>query len=203
MISSQKAVLPPYTEPMIDDAGLMTLSWRRFFESLWNRTGGFSDSIYLGFVSGDITDATVSQLAEGLAETNGNVQRLEATSETLTSELEQTRQELRRELSLLQGLVEAANGQDLQASILNLAKVATTGAYADLSGTPTLSAVATSGAYADLTGKPSLATVATSGSYNDLINKPIGAYTGTPGVITGSVTIIDSGGTPRNVAVTT
>jgi hypothetical protein len=42
------------------------------------------------------------------------------------------------------------------------------GAYADLSGKPTLF----SGAYADLTGKPSLATVATSGSYNDLSNKP-------------------------------
>ena len=37
---------------------------------------------------------------------------------------------------------------------------------------PTLAQVATSGAYADLTGAPSLATVATSGSYNDLNNKP-------------------------------
>lgn len=35
-----------------------------------------------------------------------------------------------------------------------------------------LAAVATSGAYSDLSGKPSLATVATSGSYNDLSNKP-------------------------------
>lgn len=33
-------------------------------------------------------------------------------------------------------------------------------------------AVATSGAYADLSGKPTLATVATSGSYNDLSDKP-------------------------------
>ncbi len=37
---------------------------------------------------------------------------------------------------------------------------------------PSLSAVATSGAYADLTGKPTLATVATSGSYTDLSNQP-------------------------------
>lgn len=35
-----------------------------------------------------------------------------------------------------------------------------------------LATVATSGAYSDLSGKPSLATVATSGSYNDLSNKP-------------------------------
>ncbi len=53
-----------------------------------------------------------------------------------------------------------------------LATVATSGAYADLSGTPTLATVATSGAYADLSGTPTLATVATSGDYDDLINQP-------------------------------
>ena len=35
-----------------------------------------------------------------------------------------------------------------------------------------LSAVATTGAYSDLTGAPSLATVATSGDYDDLTGKP-------------------------------
>lgn len=54
----------------------------------------------------------------------------------------------------------------------SLATVATSGAYSDLSGKPSLATVATTGAYSDLTGKPSLATVATSGSYNDLTNKP-------------------------------
>lgn len=39
---------------------------------------------------------------------------------------------------------------------------------------PQLATVATSGAYADLTGKPALSTVATSGSYADLSNKPSG-----------------------------
>ena len=53
-----------------------------------------------------------------------------------------------------------------------LATVATSGAYADLSGTPTLATVATSGAYADLSGTPTLSTVATSGDYSDLLNKP-------------------------------
>ena len=74
--------------------------------------------------------------------------------------------------------------------ITGLATVATSGAYADLTGKPTLFSGAYadltgkptlfSGAYADLTGTPSLATVATSGSYNDLTNKPTlfsGSYT--------------------------
>lgn len=78
----------------------------------------------------------------------------------------------------------------------DLAEVATSGDYSDLSNTPNLATVATSGSYDDLTdkpvipaaqvnsdwnaasgvaqilNKPSLATVATSGSYNDLSNKP-------------------------------
>lgn len=43
---------------------------------------------------------------------------------------------------------------------LGLAAVATSGAYADLSGTPSLATVATTGAYNDLTGKPTLGTAA-------------------------------------------
>ncbi|RWI96425.1 MAG: hypothetical protein EOR22_06610 [Mesorhizobium sp.] len=42
----------------------------------------------------------------------------------------------------------------------DLATVATTGAYGDLSGKPTLSTVASTGAYSDLTGKPTLGTAA-------------------------------------------
>ena len=53
-----------------------------------------------------------------------------------------------------------------------LAKVATSNNYNDLSNRPALKTVATSGAYNDLSGKPTLAKVATSGSYNDLTNKP-------------------------------
>jgi hypothetical protein len=41
-----------------------------------------------------------------------------------------------------------------------LATVATTGAYSDLSGTPSLATVATTGAYSDLSGKPTLGTAA-------------------------------------------
>lgn len=77
-----------------------------------------------------------------------------------------------------------------------LATVATSGSYNDLSNKPTIPAaqvnsdwdaasgvaqilnkpslatVATTGAYSDLSGTPSLATVATTGDYDDLTNKP-------------------------------
>jgi len=56
--------------------------------------------------------------------------------------------------------------------VTGLATVATSGAYADLSGKPALATVATSGAYSDLTGKPTLAAVATSGAYSDLSGTP-------------------------------
>lgn len=56
--------------------------------------------------------------------------------------------------------------------------------------TSSLATVATSGAYADLSGKPSLATVATSGSYSDLSNKPT--------IPTTSSTITSGGTAPVN-----
>lgn len=86
------------------------------------------------------------------------------------------------------------NGTDL--SWGNLANVAISGEYSDLSNTPvipsaqvnsdwnatsgvaeilnkpTLATVATTGSYTDLTNTPSLANVATTGSYDDLSNKP-------------------------------
>ncbi len=49
-------------------------------------------------------------------------------------------------------------------TLSNLASVAKTGAYSDLSGTPALAAVATSGAYSDLSGKPGLQTITETGA---------------------------------------
>ena len=69
----------------------------------------------------------------------------------------------------------------LTAADLNLSTVATSGAYADLSGAPSLATVATSGAYADLSGTPTLATVATSGAYADLSGAPSLATVATSG----------------------
>ena len=93
------------------------------------------------------------------------------------------------------------------ADISGLATVATSGAYSDLSGTPTLATVATTGAYSDLSGTPSLATVATTGAYSDLSGTPslatvatTGAYsdlTGTPTL--GTAAAEDVGTSANNV----
>ena len=50
----------------------------------------------------------------------------------------------------------ASNAAIAATKIAGLATVATTGAYTDVTGTPTLATVATTGAYSDLSGTPSL-----------------------------------------------
>ena len=87
-----------------------------------------------------------------------------------------------------------ADGAIAASEVTGLAAVATTGAYADLSGKPTLSTVAATGAYADLSGKPSLAAVATSGAYADLSGKPSLATVATSGSYT------DLSNTPETVS---
>jgi hypothetical protein len=84
-----------------------------------------------------------------------------------------------------------------QKTTLGLHAVASSGAYGDLSGTPSLAAVATSGAYGDLSGKPSLATVATSGAYSDLTGSPTLANVATSGSYS------DLSGSPSLAAVAT
>ena len=64
------------------------------------------------------------------------------------------------------------------------------GSYNDLTDKPTLAAVATSGSYNDLIDKPTLATVATSGDYDDLLNKPALVFQNIGGTIS-SVQISD------------
>ena len=78
------------------------------------------------------------------------------------------------------------------ADISGLATVASTGAYSDLTGAPTLATVATTGAYSDLSGTPSLATVATTGAYSDLTGTPTLATVATTGAysdLTGTPTL--------------
>lgn len=101
-----------------------------------------------------------------------------------------------------------------KANLASVAAAVTTGnlaVFTDTSGTVgnggAPAAVATSGAYNDLTGKPSLAAVATTGAYNDLTGKPtLGTAAAlTAGGASGAATL-DSGGTltpaqlPANVA---
>lgn len=70
---------------------------------------------------------------------------------------------------------------NLKANKAELATVATSGSYNDLSDKPTLSDVAISGSYNDLLNIPTFATVATSGNYNDLSHKPNLANVATTG----------------------
>lgn len=58
----------------------------------------------------------------------------------------------------------------LEASYIELADI--TPEWSVIANKPTFATVATSGAYADLTGRPSLSTVATSGAYADLSGRP-------------------------------
>ena len=66
-------------------------------------------------------------------------------------------------------LGEKALATDLSSLAASLNQVATSGSYADLTGTPTLANIATSGLYADLSGAPDLSDVATSGAYACLL----------------------------------
>lgn len=54
-----------------------------------------------------------------------------------------------------------ADGSIAASEVTGLSTVATTGAYNDLSGKPSLAAVATSGSYDDLSNKPTITTTAT------------------------------------------
>ena len=94
------------------------------------------------------------------------------------------------------GKVLAVNSDEYGYELEALADVATSGAYSDLSGTPTLATVATSGAYSDLSGTPTLATVATSGSYEDLIDTP--AILKTLDITVGDLTVTVPAGTMRD-----
>lgn len=93
----------------------------------------------------------------------------------------------------------------IYAQSADLAQVAITGSYNDLSNTPTIptktsdltndSGFITGVTWNDVTGKPTFATVATSGSYDDLSNKPtipvvptnVSAFTNDAGYITNTV----------------
>lgn len=87
-------------------------------------------------------------------------------------------------------IVFAAGQTFAAAAVTGLATVATTGAYADLSGTPSLATVATTGAYADLSGKPTLPSGAIVGTTDTqtLTNKTVEAGVFTNGYTEETVT---------------
>ena len=100
-------------------------------------------------------------------------------------------------------LGEKALATDLASLAASLNQVATSGSYADLTGTPTLVNIATSGLYADLTGAPDLSDVATSGSYADLTGTPtnVSDFTNDEGFIT-DYTVTESDVTGHEASLT-
>lgn len=84
------------------------------------------------------------------------------------------------QLSNDSGFITTAGARSAISAIGSLAYDSSTGVISYTA--PTLATVATTGAYADLTGRPTLATVATTGAYADLTDKPTlpsGAIVGT------------------------
>ncbi len=78
---------------------------------------------------------------------------------------------------VVSGTVDGVDVGALNTAVGNLATVATTGLYSDLSGSPTLATVATSGAYSDLSGTPTIPTAiggATGVDFNDDVKARFG-----------------------------
>lgn len=78
---------------------------------------------------------------------------------------------------VVSGTVDGVDVGALNTAVGNLATVATTGLYSDLSGSPTLATVATSGAYSDLSGTPTIPSAiggATGVDFNDDVKARFG-----------------------------
>ena len=78
---------------------------------------------------------------------------------------------------VVSGTVDGVDVASLNTTVGNLATVATSGLYSDLSGSPTLATVATSGAYSDLSGTPTIPSAiggATGVDFNDDVKARFG-----------------------------
>ena len=89
-----------------------------------------------------------------------------------------------------------SNAVGLKANSADLATVATTGAYSDLTGTPTLATIATTGAYSDLTGAPSIPATLTDLGISDGSNGDVLSTDGSGNFV---FTSIDTSGGLQNI----
>ncbi|MBQ7659860.1 MAG: hypothetical protein IJS26_03860 [Alphaproteobacteria bacterium] len=127
----------------------------------------------------------IEQKVEGMA--NVDLSNLSATGEAKLTTLETNAKNYAD--SLARNYATAAQGAlaDTAVQPADLATVATTGEYSDLSGTPTLAAVATSGSYDDLSNKPSIPAAQVNSDWNatsgvaQILNKPSLAAVATSG----------------------
>jgi ATP-dependent exoDNAse (exonuclease V) beta subunit len=70
-VSDQPVVsqLPPATIPVVDpQTGLMPLVWRRFFETQWKRSGGFTDDVWVGLFLSSAYQVQINQLSQVVEE---------------------------------------------------------------------------------------------------------------------------------------
>lgn len=261
------AQIPPANIPMIGSDGGLTLAWRRFLESMWRRSGGFSDDVFNNFVDSAGTQARIYALEQAITDANFEataarqlifalladrreieelrfaVASAQQQTGTLSQQLVQLQEERAKDAvqTSFQGQSQISQiasykrqiDQDLEGindgfSARVRSSINATGSlsYSSVTGiisytAPVLATVATSGAYADLTGKPTLGSASaentgTSGANVPLLNGAntwsalqtfsggvkFGSYTASAlAPVTGYITITDSGGTTRNLAV--
>lgn len=161
------------------------------------------------FLSGDGTWKTVS--SGGGSYTAGNGISIDANNEiSIDTAVVAEVSDLPTKTSDLQN--DGSDGTSTYVEADDLATVATSGSYSDLSGTPNLATVATSGSYTDLTNTPSIPAAQVNSDWDansgvaEILNKPVlatvattGAYsdlTGTPTIPTvndGTLTIQHNG----------
>lgn len=60
--------LPPVNVPVMEKGGNLTLPWRRFFETQWRRSGGFSDDVWAALFLGTAYQSQIVQLQGQLDE---------------------------------------------------------------------------------------------------------------------------------------
>ncbi len=110
--------LPPYAEPLLNQDGIVSLAWRRFFESQWLRTGGFNDSIFALSLLGLTGDATLAELASNTEANSQLIESLRAISEAgRVIELESEIAAIRQQVDALKGQVDSSFGQEADAII--------------------------------------------------------------------------------------
>lgn len=120
----------------------------------------------LTYLSGD--NYAEMRIIQGVPELDAKSEDYSANVRLGTQELRIEKKDIQNDTTESHELFSAASKAETAVQPADIATVARTGAYNDLTGKPTLF----SGSYNDLTNKPNLATVATSGSYNDLNDKP-------------------------------
>jgi hypothetical protein len=92
--------------------------WRRFFESMWRRSGGFGDAVYDAAVLAQVGDATLAEVSAQGEQLARLVEQLRGSQEqSRVLELEEELRQLRGVVDGLKGSVDAAMGDNIASLI--------------------------------------------------------------------------------------